>query len=189
MRQVTATRELISQAQYAKRRGCAKNAVSVALSEGRIRLIEGKIDPAVADRDWTANTRARADSRPASSKAAGLAATAPAPAEPPQEPPTGPVTYADARARREAAEATKSELELQKYAGRLVERAKVEAAVFEMFRILRDKVMAKPSICARKVIGMVELREIELAMTDELRSAFEEFERRAGERMAVKLSP
>lgn len=167
-----ADRELISQRAYAKRRGCAHSAVARAVAEKRISLVEGKVDPVVADEEWKNSTRARADSN---SSINGEAAETT-------------ITYADARARREHSEAKKSELEVLKIEGRLVERSKVEAAVFDMFRVLRDKVMATPSACARKVVGMVELRDIELAITDELRSAFVEFERRVTERMEARLS-
>ena len=54
--------ELITQAEYARRRGVAKSAVAKAVKEGRITLLGGKIDPAVADIQWQQNTRARADS-------------------------------------------------------------------------------------------------------------------------------
>ncbi|WP_289241706.1 hypothetical protein [Delftia sp.] len=56
--------ELVTQAEYARRRGVAKSAVAKAVKEQRIALIDGKIDPAVADIQWQQNTRARADSGP-----------------------------------------------------------------------------------------------------------------------------
>jgi hypothetical protein len=59
--------ELITQAEYARRRGVAKSAVAKAVAERRITLIEGRIDPSVADIQWERNTRARADSGRASS--------------------------------------------------------------------------------------------------------------------------
>lgn len=61
--------ELITQAEYARRRGVAKSAVAKAVAERRITLIEGRIDPSVADIQWERNTRARADSgRPVSAR-------------------------------------------------------------------------------------------------------------------------
>ncbi|HOW75601.1 MAG TPA: hypothetical protein PK959_06675 [Candidatus Competibacteraceae bacterium] len=48
---------LISQAQYAKHRGVSPAAVSYAVKEGRITLINGKVDPVAADAQWDANTR------------------------------------------------------------------------------------------------------------------------------------
>ena len=54
--------DLITQAEYARRRGVAKSAVAKAVKEGRIALIDGKIHAALADLQWAQNTRARADS-------------------------------------------------------------------------------------------------------------------------------
>lgn len=48
--------ELINQAEYARRRGVSREAVRKAVSGGRITLIDGKIDPAVADIQWQQNT-------------------------------------------------------------------------------------------------------------------------------------
>ena len=56
---------LMTQAQYAEHRGCSRVAVHKAVKEKRISLIDGKIDAAVADIQWAANTRARAPSSPA----------------------------------------------------------------------------------------------------------------------------
>src|SRR3989344_8607738 len=55
--------QLLSKAAYARRRGCDEKAVRKAIAEGRISLIDGKIDPEVADIQWAKNTRARADSK------------------------------------------------------------------------------------------------------------------------------
>ncbi|MGB6054610.1 MAG: elements of external origin, partial [Burkholderiaceae bacterium] len=54
---------MLTQAEYAKRRGCSAVAVHKAVKAGRISLIDGKIDPAVADIQWGRNTRARAANR------------------------------------------------------------------------------------------------------------------------------
>ena len=51
-----AKRTLISLRAYARHRGCALNAVQTAIRYGRITLIEGKIDPKLADREWSDNT-------------------------------------------------------------------------------------------------------------------------------------
>lgn len=69
---------LITQSEYARRRGVAKSAVAKAVKENRIRLIDGLVDPDVADIQWERNTRARADSAkpPAAAGAAAAAAGA-----------------------------------------------------------------------------------------------------------------
>lgn len=50
---------LLSQKEYAKHLGVSPAAVCKAVKEGRISLIDGKIDPVVADIQWKHNTRAR----------------------------------------------------------------------------------------------------------------------------------
>ncbi|WP_428419206.1 elements of external origin [Methylibium sp.] len=175
---------LITPTAYARHRGCDEKAVRKAIAANRISLIDGKVDPAVADIQWEQNTRARI--RRQAPAAAPAAPQAPADAQPaaggPDSPPVAPAagdSYSDHRSRREKAEAERAELEVKKMAGRLVERDKVEAAVFDLFRSLRDRVMAVPRRCAPTVLGMPEVREIELAMEDELRRALDAFDQAA----------
>lgn len=51
--------ELITPAEYARRRPCHHTAVLKAIKTGRISLIDGKIDPEVANIQWDKNTRPR----------------------------------------------------------------------------------------------------------------------------------
>ena len=194
---------LITKTAYARHRGCDEKAVRKAVAEGRISLIDGKIDPAVADIQWAANTRARADSRPgAASNGAGQGLglgegdkTAPAPdfrpaggagaggsaGRPDAEP-----GYHDHRARRERADAEKAEIEVGQLADRLVQRATTERAIFDAFRALRDAAFAAPTRAAPKVLGMAEIRDIEYAITEELRKAFDGWEATMLECLAQK---
>ena len=192
---------LITPTAYARHRKCDEKAVRKAILAGRISTINGKIDAAVADIQWRNNTRARAGS---GAPGRDQAAAAPSAAADPRQAvldapgassatpfdPAGPAdaTYSTSRARREAADALKAELEVQKMAGSLVERARVESAVFDAFRSLRDRCLSVPSRCAPKVVGLVEVREIEQAMTDELRSAFDAFESATAQAMSARLA-
>ncbi|CAN5858858.1 hypothetical protein BH11PSE13_BH11PSE13_12320 [soil metagenome] len=186
---------LITQSEYARRRGVAKSAVAKAVAEGRISLIDGKIDPAVADIQWSQNTRARADSgRSAapSTMAEGQASLtptegdvgvsrAPAPPAAPAEP-----GYADFRARRERADAERAERENAREAGKLVDRDLTERAIFDAFRQLRDAVIAVAPRASPKVIGLGDARDIELVIVGELRKAFEGWETQMLERLPAK---
>ena len=181
---------LITQSEYARRRGVAKSAVAKAVAEGRISLIDGKVDPAVADIQWSQNTRARADSgRNGATNAAGEAlAPAAAPDAPtaPDSPPSKDAGYHELRARRELAAVEREERENAKEAGRLVDRAIVERAVFDGFRQLRDAVIACAPRVSPKVIGMADAREIEHEVVAELRRAFQGWEERMLERLPAK---
>ena len=179
---------LLSKAAYARHRKCDEKAVRKAIAEGRISTIGGKIDPAVADIQWAANTRARAGS---GSKAAApaAAATVPSPAAPeaPQQPVVAPEPgYADFRARRERADAERSEMETARMAGRLVDRDLIERTVFDAFRQLRDAVIASAPRASAKVLGIADARDIEIVFVGELRHAFKGWEERMLDRLPAR---
>lgn len=190
---------LLTVSEYARHRGCDEKAVRKALAEGRISRLGTErrcIDPEVADIQWAKNTRARADSkapgadRPAAGAegvtakpdtSAGSAAGAQA-ALPLDD-------YAASRARRERADAERAEIEVARMAGRLVDREQVTAAVFDAFRALRDRLMAVPRRCAPSLVGVVEVREIELLIADELRRALGPDEQSAVDALQAKVLP
>lgn len=183
---------LITQSEYARRRGVAKSAVAKAVAEKRISLIDGKIDPAVADIQWTQNTRARADSgrsatpiAAADGQAASVPSDAPAGPSAPAAPPAEP-GYADFRARRERAEAERAERDNAREAGKLVDRDLTERAIFDAFRQLRDAVIAVAPRASPKVLGLGDARDIELVIVGELRKAFEGWEAQMLERLPAK---
>lgn len=173
---------LISQAEYARRRGVAKSAVAKAVKEGRITLIDGKIDPAVADIQWAQNTRARADAgRPASEQAEGMGDAPQAANNAPQAPDSAPTAkddYQALRVRREIAAVEREERENAREAGLLVSRTAVRTAVFDAFRALRDEILSTPERAAPAVVGLSDTRDIERVFSDELRKAFEGAEKR-----------
>ena len=49
--------EWMTQAEYARARGVSREAVRKAVKAGRIALVNGKIDPGMADGQWDRNTR------------------------------------------------------------------------------------------------------------------------------------
>ena len=166
---------LLTPSAYARYRKCDERAVRKAVLASRISTINGLIDPVVADIQWRANSLPRPEERSEAPKSGegGIGQTLPFdaptdPEKPPGEPDPG---YQAHRARREAADAERAELETARYAGRLVNREEVESAVFDAFRSLRDRVLAVPRRCAPAVLGLVEVREIEFAIADELRRA------------------
>lgn len=184
--------ELITQAEYARRRGVAKSAVAKAVAEGRITLINGKIDPAVADIQWAQNTRARADSGRAMPPVAQDGG-APLPAA--ETPATGPDSasgapgYADYRAMREKADAEMAVRANLKDAGLLVERDQVQRGTFDVVRAFRDSVMVIGQRAAPRCIGLADSREIEHVITDETRKALEGFEARMAALLPNKENP
>jgi len=127
---------LMTQAQYAEHRGVSRVAVHKAIKDQRISTIDGKIDPAVADIQWAANSRARAPSSPAAAASAGSrpsggsrpAASAPDPGAPLNgDLLENPDDYWVSRGRREAAEAEMAELKLAEQRGQLIQVKAVES--------------------------------------------------------------
>ena len=131
---------LISQSAYARLRGVSKSAVARAVRENRISLIDGKIDPAVADIQWQQNTRARVDSGVATTEQAlGLTGEAAAPA-PPSEP-DEPSGYSFDRGRREKYEADLAEMKLLELRGELVRADEVRAEMAKAIGQLRTNLL------------------------------------------------
>ena len=159
---------LLTQAEYARHRkarglpGGSREAVRKAVDEGRISTINGSIDPAVADIQWEQNTRARLSPQavapaPAAAPGDGAGQAAadlqPGAAVSASANGAGPVDkgYADARARREHAEAELAEIEAAQARGSMVLRDDVDRAFFEMFRETRDRLAS----CARRLAAEV----------------------------------
>jgi hypothetical protein len=135
------TVELITQTEYARRRGCTEGAVRRAVRDGRISLIDGKIDPVAADAQWARNTRVRAGSR--STDDANLQAPAgPARGRADEEGDDG---YWASKARREKAEADLAELKLAEQRSELVRAADVRAAQARRLAALRESLLQLPA--------------------------------------------
>lgn len=167
----------MSQAEYARHRKCSREAVSRAIKDGRILLvqIEGVwlIDVEVADIMWAQNTRARADSgrsRAANRSGNGLGdGAAGAEAAPTSQAAPG---YSEFRA-LEAQEDLRTKRRNNLLAeGQLTEVIKVRQGVFEAFRALRDKCFNVGPRAAPRCIGLGESRDIENVITEEIRQAF-----------------
>lgn len=134
------TVQTITQAEYARRRGCTEGAVRRAVRDGRISLIEGRIDPVAADAQWARNTRVRAGSRPAED--ANLAGS-----RSPRARVEGDDTddYWTSKGRRERAEAELAELKLAEQRGDLVRAADVRAEHAGRLAMLRESLLQIPA--------------------------------------------
>lgn len=147
---------LMTQAEYAKHRGCSAVAVHKAVKAGRISLIGDKIDPTVADIQWAANTRARQQQNgkaaPTGQDLVDQAAAAPAAVDAPSQAAPVPDTgYTAARAERERAEADRAKMEVAKLRGELVSWQDVARGGFEVGRDLRDTMAAAENALAAEL--------------------------------------
>ena len=128
---------LMNQSAYARRRGVSKVAVGKAIKAGRISLVNGLIDPEVADIQWKANSRARASQ--GETEQLALVAVG-GPGEPAKSD-----DYMHNRNRREAAEAERAELSLAEDKGQLIRVDAVKAAVANVFSATRDALLQIPA--------------------------------------------
>ena len=168
-------RELISQREYARRRGISNVAVHRAVVSGRISTEGGKIDPAVADREWSENTdpskpRNRITGRPRHARTPGE------PSEPmdfggPEEHSGGNGTaigYARARAARELYQAQLAKLELDRQRGLLIRADEVRLGAFNMARKARDQLIALPERVAAILAATQDPAEVQHILEEEI---------------------
>lgn len=162
--------ELITPTEYARRRGCHHTAVLKAIKSGRISLIDGKIDPKVADIQWTENTRPRAPRVPS------LPLPDPTPTDPLPDSAI-PQTVYDlqlARAKRETHEANIAEMKERQKAGELVELQAVEKASADIYAQTRNALERIPDKLANRLAAESDpfacralmVAEIEQTLTD-----------------------
>lgn len=168
-------RELISLREYARRRGISLMAVQRAISTGRITTVDGKIDPAQADREWLENTdqskpRNRITGRPKQSRAPGE------PSEPMDFGATDDTAggngtgsgYAKARAARELYQAQLAKLELDRQRGILVRADEVRVGAFNMARKARDQLIALPERVAAILAATQDAAEVQRILEEEI---------------------
>ena len=167
--------KLLTQAEYAKHRGCSQVAVHKAVKAGRISLINDRIDPAVADIQWAQNTRARATVKPPAS-VASVGDVAPPPGTPrdearADEPRAGDDGYWSARVRREKAEAEAAELNTAKLAGTLISVDAVKAVLGNAYVVTREAILNIPARIAAQLAAETDAGAIQSALHTELHRA------------------
>ncbi len=171
-----AAAELVTPAEYARRRQVSRAAVTYAVRAGRISLIDGKIDPVVADIQWERNTRkviGRAGGASLPATAHDGAANG-ADGAPERQPPEGddpdrkPFDYESSRAKREHHEATLAELKALERVGQLVESAKVRAAMAEIARVVGDHLERLPDRLSAQITPTMSAADIHASLEVEL---------------------
>ncbi len=183
---------LVTQAEYARLRGVSRVAVGKAVKGERISLVNGLIDPAVADVQWAANTRARVSSESRSTEAGGgvslLGAGAVSTGSAGQETELGVQTsaqtsagdltpssdsYAASRNRREAADADLAELSLAEKQGNLIRVDAVKQALANAFTATRDSLLQIPSRLSAVLAAETDAAKVHELLQAELYRALE----------------
>lgn len=174
-------RQLLTQKEYADRKGWSKQYVNQLVKKGRIPLHGDKIDPVVADaalardRDPTRAPPFRTDSM----------AQATTPNGPGQPDPTGlHGSFAKAWAVREHYRALRERLEYDRLVEKLVVVQEVEDAVFEATRDIRDSFEGAAARIGNTIAGKFGLdeRQVHDIITSEFRTTLQELSRRYTEK-------
>ena len=134
---------LMTQAEYARHRKCSRVAVGKAVKAGRISMVNGLIDPVVADIQWQKNSRARASAQPGQLPLDESAQSTRVYTEA-DEPPKAD-GYMVNRNRREAAEAERAELSLAEDKGELIRVDAVKGVLANVFSATRDALLQLPA--------------------------------------------
>ena len=129
--------ELITQAEYARRKGVSRTAVCKHVKSRKITLVNGKVDPVMADQQLKANLDISQKRKVKLSDDVGNELS----------------QYQEARARREKAKASLAELELAEKEGLLICVAQVEKEEEDLYRQYRDRMLNVVIRATKKLLG------------------------------------
>lgn len=154
--------ELITQAEYARRKDWSRPYVTQLVQAGRIKLIDGKIDPDQADADIEATAH------PGHSKKSEAGA------------PKG-VDYLKARTMKEAYNAQKAKLEFEQMAAKLVDREFVEKEGYDAGHATREALLYLPSKHARALAEISDPVQAEVYLEQMLTDALNKLTETTGD--------
>jgi hypothetical protein len=126
-------------------------------------LVNGKIDPAVADIQWQKNSRARAGTQTSAQLQLEATSTPDEPAKVDD--------YMFNRNRREAAEAERAELSLAENKGQLIRVDAVRSAVGVVFSSTRDALLQIPARMAPLLAAEAEPAKVQAMLHAEIHQA------------------
>lgn len=168
---------LMTQAEYARHRGCSKVAVGKAVKANRISLLNGQIDATVADIQWQANTRARVSRNQVAHSAALESGTGePILAVLPetQDKPSNSDGYSASRNRREAADAEMAELKLAEAQNSLIRVDAVKMVLGGIFSTMRDAVLQIPARLSPQLAAESDPASVQKMLYTELHQALQQ---------------
>lgn len=158
---------------YARQRGVSAEAVSKAITAGRlsksIALVDGQPKIAsvdLANREWAENTRARIEDAPA------LKSGDMSPAEALARYNIARALREEAAARREASTADVAEIDARERKGQLVPVDQARADVFAKFTVVRTRILGVPSMVAQRLPKLAS--EVVPVLVELLREVLEE---------------
>ncbi len=156
---------LVTASELARELGVSPTAVHKARDSGRITVIDGKFDLAVAKIQWEAN-RQRRRAEASSTKSASKADEVPAEEA---------ADFWVSKARREAAEAEISELKAAELRGELVRKVAVEREVASRLVALRESLEVLADRLAAVLAAETDQQAVRRLLRDEHRNALAAF--------------
>lgn len=175
---------LVSRRAYAEMRGVSEKAVRKAIGAGKIPLVDGMIDPEIADVAWSRNRDAGQQSKladaiaanPGAVEAAGAStptrdAAVAAPSVPQQQPALelAPLTQARIRATEESTAIR--EIQRRKLEGTLLESEEVERVWGEVLQTVKDRMRLIPDNVAPSLVLCNDEAEIRSILMREVMDA------------------
>lgn len=166
-------RELLSMRAYARRRGCSHTAVAKAKADGR--LVDSivpnptgkgfKIDPELADREWTDNTLPQHE-RGASSKRRSNSGSSEE-----EEEGLSSSSIRERNARKTDMQVRLLEIKYLEQAGALVDAKKVQSLILQGFKSVRDALATMPDRLAPELAGVDDELLVRARIDEEIRAA------------------
>lgn len=157
------TEEVVTAAEYARRRGITQEAVRRAIQNGR--LVESivtnergrqRIIPSLADAEWDKNTQHHRRSQPEVQVEDDLLDIP---------------NFNESRAKREAYQAELARLEYEEKQGTLVNAEAVKKEAFRTARLVRDAMLNIPDRIAAELAAETDAFAAHKRLTDEIRTA------------------
>ena len=180
---------LMTVAAWGRTLGISRQSAAEAVARCGIKVVDKKIDADKATALYKKNTRQRVNENkhPTTGQAAPPPRSTRVPAGGDTDPSGEPPEYDISRRRREAAEATLSEIAAEKEADKYLDKADVDSVMFEVSRALRDALMNCGRRIAADVASLATADECEEVIEREHRAFLETMVQSLGEKLGVQL--
>lgn len=163
--------ELITQAEYARRREVSRQYIHRLVTQGKIPTDELKrIDPDVADAVLAqlSDPARRLNETPEETDGGAEIYDQDPAAEPAGN---GHTSFAKFRSAREAYQAKLAQLDYEERAGKLVRKEEIDREAFEAARLIRDRFLSLPQELGGTLVGMTDEKEIIQYLRAKIRDA------------------
>ena len=158
--------KLLSQSEFARRQGWSRQYVGKLVKSGKIKLVNGKIDPEQAQ------AAIKAQSEPSSELRAKPRSGSVLPSAPTDS--RQAVDFVTARTMREAFKAKMVKMEYEEKAGKLTDASKVKADAFRAGRIVRDSLLGIPDRLSDVLAAEEDPVKVRQLLMEELESILHE---------------